>query len=559
MLSISNNNYCPECFVCHFCEKQIRPGEGLSMKGEKRCCAGCKPFFCHCGCGEYCPEADRIQLDGIPKPYRLGCLKCGTCKSQLYRKDVVVFNAAAYCQKCADAAKTNTVDLSQPCSRCEKSISGSALLALGKQWCADCFTCSNEECGIKLQGKFFDLDGMPYCKDCRVQSVKKKAETDKREPTAPLPSLPAGSGSGGGDTAVAGAGGASAAAAASSTKGSGGGAGGYGQEGDIKSSFASIESSREYAEVDGDDGYTDVDHNPSTEVEIERDYDNSDFSGSTPANILGSDHKVGRAAENHIPAASLPPPLPDDGMYDNSEAGPPPPPDDDGTYDNAEAGALPPPDDDGTDDNAEAGPPPPPDDDGTYDNAEAGGTCNSTGLGSPVKNTQNNTAVDATVDAIVQQRLNEQMAEMEQRIRGQIETEMRQKAADAVAAAETAKVAEAAAAPAVPPAPNATAQANQASVAESPAAGTATLDVPQQRAKSNSISVDDPLNHKPNPTYVSAAAPPKTAAPAVGSEKALLSNWMTGTPDSGGPSKKFKEKRDLPKPRSQSVKPPGQK
>lgn len=475
------------------------------MKGDKRCCVQCKPLFCNCGCGEFCPETDRHQFEGIAKPYRLGCLKCTTCANQLYVKTAVVFNSAVYCEKCAETAKQNTVDQSQPCARCNQKITGSALLALGKQWCADCFTCSNEECKIKLSGKFFDIDGMPYCKDCNVQAPKKPKPPPPASspPDAALPASPDGDG---GDP----------------------------------SKLAVIETAQEYAEVDDDAGYADVDHNPTTEVEIERDYDNADFSGSTPAPILGRDYKSAApasTAEYHSPA-SIPAGSADD-TYDNAEAGAPPP--EDGTYDNAEAGAPPPSDDtydnaeagapssDGTYDNADfAGLPPPPDDD-TYDNAEHGG---------PVD-----------VDAIVQQKLSEKMAEIERKVRDQVEAEMKQKlAAEAAAEAPTA-------APPTAPPPTSVPESDPQPPAETPS-----LTVPTPRSKAHTMSGDaDPLKHKPNPMYVSAAAPAEST-PAGGAEKALLSTWMTGAPEPAvTPSKKYQAKRELPKPRTQSMKPSAKK
>jgi hypothetical protein len=49
VLAVGGKNFCPECFICSYCERQIRPGEGLTTRGEKRICAGCKPLFCACG------------------------------------------------------------------------------------------------------------------------------------------------------------------------------------------------------------------------------------------------------------------------------------------------------------------------------------------------------------------------------------------------------------------------------------------------------------------------------------------------------------------------------
>lgn len=42
--------------------------------------------------------------------------------------------------------------------------------------CADCFVCTYEDCGIKLSGKFFDIDGMPYCEECKKKPKKKPQE-----------------------------------------------------------------------------------------------------------------------------------------------------------------------------------------------------------------------------------------------------------------------------------------------------------------------------------------------------------------------------------------------
>mmetsp|Transcript_14597 Transcript_14597/g.37570 ORF Transcript_14597/g.37570 Transcript_14597/m.37570 type:complete len:592 (+) Transcript_14597:145-1920(+) len=586
---MGGKNYCPECFICHFCEKPIRSGEGLSMKGEKRCCARCKPFFCNSGCGEYCPESDRIMLDGINRPYRLACLKCNTCAKQLYRATATVFNANIYCQPCSETAKKTTVDLSQPCAKCEKKITGSALLALGKQWCSDCFVCSNDECGAKLEGKFFDIDGMPYCKDCRVQAAKKK-------PTAPPAATPASDGGGSGENSGGGkrepksplpqppgaaiaevTGAAAAAAAGGSGNGAddGKGTGASNASANLEDDYAIID----YTEVGKNREYAEVDDTPALAARPEQDYDNSEFAGTAPLGDAATgavlpmpdatyDEDDADADYDNADAGGFPPPIPttdlppedseldydnadhaapplpaaaaplDDPDYDNAEhdAPPPPPPaaapTDDPDYDNADHAPVPPPltenapIDDPDYDNADHAPAPPPaavaapTDELDYDNSDHG----SAAVGAP--------PVD--VDALVQQKLDEKMAEMERKIREQVEAEMRRKAS---AGAEAT------------PAPG----AQPGGGYEVPSSAAA--EPPNPRSKANSVGATaDPLNHQRNPLYVS-AGPPQDGD--RGNEKSLLNSWMKGSPDNKSSLgiNKYNKRRELPKPRTQSLKP----
>eukprot|EP01118_Nematostelium_gracile_P009340 TRINITY_DN3136_c0_g1_i1.p1 TRINITY_DN3136_c0_g1~~TRINITY_DN3136_c0_g1_i1.p1 ORF type:complete len:310 (-),score=58.81 TRINITY_DN3136_c0_g1_i1:39-968(-) len=50
------------------------------------------------------------------------------------------------------------------CGKCGQSVSGEHILALGKIWHTDHFTC--DDCGTNLKGDFYETDGRRVCKDC---------------------------------------------------------------------------------------------------------------------------------------------------------------------------------------------------------------------------------------------------------------------------------------------------------------------------------------------------------------------------------------------------------
>jgi len=52
-----------------------------------------------------------------------------------------------------------------PCCVCTKLISSACVVACGKHWHADCFSC--KRCGTKLaRAKFYEKDERPYCERC---------------------------------------------------------------------------------------------------------------------------------------------------------------------------------------------------------------------------------------------------------------------------------------------------------------------------------------------------------------------------------------------------------
>jgi len=52
----------------------------------------------------------------------------------------------------------------EKCSKCGKVITGQFIKALGKDWHYDCFTCT--KCGKLLAGKILTLNGQPFCENC---------------------------------------------------------------------------------------------------------------------------------------------------------------------------------------------------------------------------------------------------------------------------------------------------------------------------------------------------------------------------------------------------------
>eukprot|EP00041_Stephanoeca_diplocostata_P028774 m.832063 g.832063 ORF g.832063 m.832063 type:complete len:586 (-) comp23432_c0_seq5:333-2090(-) len=510
VLSMGGKSFCPECFKCDFCSTPIKPSEGLAMRKDKRCCASCKPNFCCCGCGEYCPESNRILVDGIEKPFLLHCLKCKTCQKQLYKNDAKVFNSRIFCDTCVQKERESTVDLSQPCAKCNHKIQGKALLALDKQWCAGCFVCTNDDCGVKLTSKFFEFNGMPYCDECKTKPKKKLQAPAVSNSDDALPPIPANT-DGGEDNAP------------------------------------------EYAEVD--DTCTDV----GVVADNEPDYDNHDFSSLPPPPLqLSGASNVAETSDDYdyyeMAQKQAPPPPPmlsdssdtydngehgtsaGDGTYDNADhvgAGG----GEDDTYDNADHGACTAAGEDEYD-NADHGAAPSVGDtydnsehgvvagDDTYDNAEHGVATgdNEYALPADAVSASSPSASDDEVEKRVRERIEMERQEMERKIRQEIEQEMRAKSSlGPVPVAATSSA---------PPKSPSTAPAH--------------------------------LQHQPNPLYQSAdtAAPPQVMSP----EKDLLSSWLGKKPAPGSASpgtqrklQHFSERRELPKPRTMSARLPSSK
>eukprot|EP00039_Didymoeca_costata_P002057 m.57276 g.57276 ORF g.57276 m.57276 type:complete len:573 (-) comp11094_c0_seq1:92-1810(-) len=174
-LQVGNETFHPECFACDFCKKRIFAGSGFVRKKKGRCCAECKTMFCPV-CKEYCPEDDRREVSGEKAPFHLKCLKCATCGGPQIMASAKLFNGKIYCKEHYEEESRLKVDLAKGCGRCEKPISGKAILACKRQWHPTCFTCHADGCELLLGSKFFDRAGKPYCEKHKDEPLKSGLE-----------------------------------------------------------------------------------------------------------------------------------------------------------------------------------------------------------------------------------------------------------------------------------------------------------------------------------------------------------------------------------------------
>eukprot|EP00051_Salpingoeca_urceolata_P006128 m.81564 g.81564 ORF g.81564 m.81564 type:complete len:408 (-) comp14696_c0_seq3:126-1349(-) len=158
VMEVQGRQYHPKCFACGHCGNAIPVGDSFAMTEDLLTCSACVEAVC-LTCNRMTRSHNRVVI--AEHCYHRRCLSCTTCNTALKDTEATVFNRQLYCHEHAKVERRSGIDRSEGCAACGDVIQRRAVLAMGKQWHKECFTCAT--CHVQLSGTFVPHDGKPYC------------------------------------------------------------------------------------------------------------------------------------------------------------------------------------------------------------------------------------------------------------------------------------------------------------------------------------------------------------------------------------------------------------
>lgn len=156
VITALGRNYHKEHFTCAHCHQELGTRNFYERDNLPYCETDYQQLFSPkcAACSEPILDKVTIALDQTFHPEHFVCAHCG-CQFDLddgfHEKD-----GRPYC-------KDDFFDLfANKCASCHLPITANYITALNVQWHPDCFVCSDCHCPFG-DGKFFDIDGQPYC------------------------------------------------------------------------------------------------------------------------------------------------------------------------------------------------------------------------------------------------------------------------------------------------------------------------------------------------------------------------------------------------------------
>lgn len=156
VITALGRNYHKEHFTCAHCHQELGTRNFYEKDNLPYCERDYQQLFSPkcAACMEAILDKVTIALDQTFHPEHFVCAHCGCQFDQddgFHEKD-----GRAYC-------KNDFFELfANKCASCHLPITANYITALNVQWHPDCFTCSDCHCPFG-DGKFFDIDGLPYC------------------------------------------------------------------------------------------------------------------------------------------------------------------------------------------------------------------------------------------------------------------------------------------------------------------------------------------------------------------------------------------------------------
>lgn len=156
VITALGRNYHKEHFTCAHCHQELGTRNFYEKDNLPYCERDYQQLFSPkcAACGEPILDKVTIALDRTFHPEHFVCAHCGIqfdIDDGFHEKD-----GRPYC-------KNDFFDLfANKCAKCNLPITANYITALNVQWHPDCFVCSDCHCPF-ADGKFFDIDGAPYC------------------------------------------------------------------------------------------------------------------------------------------------------------------------------------------------------------------------------------------------------------------------------------------------------------------------------------------------------------------------------------------------------------
>lgn len=155
-----NNYYHPDCFRCGQCNRVITEREFFTKDG-KPCCDTCyrERFATVCShCRASILDGKSIVYD--KKSYHTDCFRCGQCNQVINEKEFYMHEGKPCCNLCY---RERVAPL---CFKCHQAILGKCSIFEGKNYHAECFTCSKCYRSIGGTERFYSNSSGIVCAKC---------------------------------------------------------------------------------------------------------------------------------------------------------------------------------------------------------------------------------------------------------------------------------------------------------------------------------------------------------------------------------------------------------
>eukprot|EP01091_Cochliopodium_minus_P002246 TRINITY_DN12110_c0_g1_i1.p1 TRINITY_DN12110_c0_g1~~TRINITY_DN12110_c0_g1_i1.p1 ORF type:complete len:239 (+),score=29.73 TRINITY_DN12110_c0_g1_i1:23-739(+) len=147
--------YHPEHFQCVNCESVLNMNKFYEKEG-KPYCENCNKNMFSALCAHCNQPINGKSTIAIGKKWHPEHFVCTTCKAPFTNGQFFEIDGYPYCKEHVSSSN------SKACGKCNQTIEGNYVNAIGKTWHQKCFTCNN--CSKAFSnGQFFEMNGMPYC------------------------------------------------------------------------------------------------------------------------------------------------------------------------------------------------------------------------------------------------------------------------------------------------------------------------------------------------------------------------------------------------------------
>lgn len=114
-------------------------------------------------CNQNIPMGEAVTTGG--KRYHKTCFACYMCRKPI-KGSFFSLPGGFCCPDCEKNVPPDVVGGSFPCAKCGKTLVGSVVQALGKEYHKECFVCNAPGCGKQFSGgSFYTFNGQPVCQD----------------------------------------------------------------------------------------------------------------------------------------------------------------------------------------------------------------------------------------------------------------------------------------------------------------------------------------------------------------------------------------------------------
>ncbi len=169
IILFDQNNYHPNCFNCHQCQKSLIDQTNLHIHQSKAYCFQCYSQYFAPKC-EQCfqPISSGKSTEFGGKLYHLDCFRCGQCNERIIGQELYTYNSKPCCIQCYEKS------VAPQCTKCLKRILNEKYTIFnGNKYHVECFQC--DHCHQRIVDQEFPTDnGKVYCNQCYEEYLSPK-------------------------------------------------------------------------------------------------------------------------------------------------------------------------------------------------------------------------------------------------------------------------------------------------------------------------------------------------------------------------------------------------